>query len=165
LIESHPLATPHLPPFIAGPGETDVFLAFAAVTLVASVLAVGVIFFWLHSLPERLAHKHHKFQIELIAFLGLLSLFTHVHAFWVAALVLALVKIPEFALPDVLHPLRRMADSMEKLAEIGVGTRVPVPTELQPAKDGPIHVQPTPAPVTEHVSGEASALPSPDRKA
>ena len=68
-----------------------------------------MIFFRLHSLPERLGHK--KFQFEIVAVLGLLSLFTHVHAFWVAGLLLALIDLPDFQ-----TPLKRIAASVEKLS-------------------------------------------------
>ena len=86
-----------------------------------------MIFFRLHSLPERLGHK--KFQFEIVAVLGLLSLFTHVHAFWVAGLLLALIDLPDFQ-----TPLKRIAASVEKLSgtETSPGA-APVlePTQLQ----------------------------------
>jgi hypothetical protein len=48
-------------------------------------------YFWLHSIPERLAHGSSKVQFQLVAVMSLLALFTHNNAFWVAALLLALV--------------------------------------------------------------------------
>ena len=75
----HPAASPHMPGFITAPGETDVLFVVMAFVLVASVLAIGVFFFWLHSLPERMVHN--KVQFDLVAVLALLSLFTHMHAF------------------------------------------------------------------------------------
>jgi hypothetical protein len=48
--------------------------------------------------------------------LGLLALFTHIHAFWVAGLLLALIDFPDFG-----WPLRRMAGSLEKIAGIPPG--------------------------------------------
>jgi hypothetical protein len=48
--------------------------------------------------------------------LGLLALFTHIHAFWVAGLLLALID-----LPDIGWPLRRMAGSLERIAGIEPG--------------------------------------------
>lgn len=107
----HPAATPHLPPFITPPGETDLLLVVAIATLLGAVLAVGLIFLRLHTLPERMAHKAHKLQFEIVAVLGLLALFTHIHLFWVAGLLLALIEIPDF-----WNPLRRMAGSLEKIA-------------------------------------------------
>ena len=66
------------------------------VFLLLSVLAVGLLFLRLHTLPERIAHKSHKLQFEIVAVLGLLALFTHMHIFWVAGLILALIDIPDF---------------------------------------------------------------------
>jgi apolipoprotein N-acyltransferase len=63
----HP-ASPHdLPAFIAGPGESDVLMAVVAIILVLAVLAVGLLFFRLHTLPERMAHKSQKIQFEIVA--------------------------------------------------------------------------------------------------
>lgn len=114
----HPAAINHPPPFIAAPGETDVLLVVMTLFLVAAVLAVGVFFFWLHSLPERLAHNSTKVHFDIVAALGLLSLFTHIHLFWVAALLLALVRIP---IPDFTGLLGRIAGSLEKMAEATPG--------------------------------------------
>ena len=50
-------------------------------------------------------------QFEIVAVLGLLALFTHVHLFWVAALLLAFIDLPEFG-----KPLDRMAGSLEAIA-------------------------------------------------
>ncbi|MGD9784375.1 MAG: hypothetical protein AB7E80_07140 [Hyphomicrobiaceae bacterium] len=74
----HPAATGHLPAFITAPGGTDALMVVSAVILIASVLAAGVFFLWLHSLPERLVHN--RLQYDLVAVLALISLFTHVHA-------------------------------------------------------------------------------------
>ena len=110
-------ATPHhLPAFIAAPGETDVFMVVMAVVLVIAVMAIGLLFLRLHTLPERIAHKGHKLQFEIVAVLGLLALFTHVHLFWVIGLLLALIDIPDFG-----WPLRRIAGSLEKIAGVPPG--------------------------------------------
>jgi len=117
MTEALHLAAPHdLPAFIAGPGETDVLMVVIAVVLVFAVLAVGLLFLRLHTLPERMAHKSQKIQFEIVAVLGLLALFTHIHAFWVAGLLLALID-----LPDIGWPLRRMAGSLERIAGIKPG--------------------------------------------
>ena len=109
--DQHPSATHHVPAFITAPGESDILMAVMAVVLVVAVLAVGILFLRLHTLPERMAHKTHKLQFEIVAVLGLLALFTHMHIFWVAGLLLALIDLPDFS-----TPLRRMAGSLEKLA-------------------------------------------------
>jgi len=113
----HPAASNHLPSFITAPGETDVLLWVSAAILILAVLAVGLLFLRLHTLPERMAHKAHKLQFEIVAVLGLLALFTHNHLFWVIGLFLALIEIP-----DILGPMRRMAGSLEKLAGQAAGT-------------------------------------------
>jgi hypothetical protein len=112
----HPLAIQHLPMFITPPGETDVLLVTCAVFLAVSVLGFGVFFFRLHSLPEHIAHKGDKLQAELVAVLCLISLFTHMHIFWIIGLVLALVELPDFG-----TPLKRIAGSTEKIAGLKPG--------------------------------------------
>jgi hypothetical protein len=84
--------------------------------LVLTVLGVGNLYLRLHSLPERMAHKSQKLQFEVVAVLGLISLFTHMHIFWIAGLLLALVDLPDFS-----TPLARIAGSVEKIADTGDG--------------------------------------------
>ncbi len=108
---THPAATHHLPGFITGPGEWDLLYTLTTLIVIASVVGLGVFFFRLHSLPERLGHK--KIQFEIVAVLCLISLFTHIHAFWIAALLLALIDLPDF-----ISPMRRMAGALEKLSGI-----------------------------------------------
>src|SRR5687768_4721043 len=112
----HPAAPHHLPGFITAPGETDTFMVVMAVFLVIAVLAIGLLFLRIHTLPERIAHKGHKLQFEIVAVLGLLALFTHIHLFWVIGLLLALIDIPDFG-----GALGRMAGSLEKIAGIPPG--------------------------------------------
>ena len=114
MTEMHPAASHHLPFFITPPGETDVLLAIMTIVLVGAVLGVGVFFFWLHSLPERMVHN--KIQFDVVAVLALLSLFTHQHAFWVAALLIALIDLPDFSLPGFSGLLERIASSLEAIA-------------------------------------------------
>ena len=116
--QAHPAAPHHLPAFITAPGETDVLLVVTAVMLIVIVLIFGNLFLKLHTLPERLAHKGHKLQFEIVAVLGLLALFTHIHAFWVAGLLLALVDLPDFG-----TPLGRMASSLERIADDAAADR------------------------------------------
>ena len=109
----NPAAPHHLPGFITAPGETDTFMVVMAVFLVAAVMGIGLLFLRIHTLPERIAHKGHKLQFEIVAVLGLLALFTHVHLFWVIGLLLALIDIPDFG-----GTFGRMAGSLEKMAGI-----------------------------------------------
>ena len=109
----NPAASHHLPSFITPPGETDVLMVVTGILLLLGILAFGILFFRLHTLPERLAHKSQKIQFEIVAVLGLIALFTHMHIFWIAGLFLALIDIPDFG-----TALGRMARSLEKMAGI-----------------------------------------------
>jgi hypothetical protein len=109
----HPSAPHHLPSFITAPGDTDILMVVVGIFLIVVVLAVGNFYLHLHSLPERMAHKSQKFQFEIVAVLGLLSLFTHNHLFWVIGLFLAMIDLPDFS-----APLRRIAGSVEKMAGV-----------------------------------------------
>ena len=109
----NPAAPHHLPIFITAPGDTDVLMVVTAIFLLVAVVTFGVVFFRLHTLPERMAHGAHKLQFEIVAVLGLLALFTHNHAFWVAGLFLALIDIPDF--PGWLG---RIARGVERIAGI-----------------------------------------------
>ena len=110
---------PHHLPFYLAPGSgTDVLMVVMGIFLVATVLWVGTLYWRLHSLPERMAHKSEKLQFEIVAILGLLSLFTHIHMFWVAGLLLAMIDIPDFG-----TPLRSIAGSVEKIADASPGIR------------------------------------------
>lgn len=115
----NPIAPHHLPAFIAAPGGTDYLMIAAAVLLIVVVLAVGLLLLRLHTLPERMAHRAHKLQFEIVAVLGLLALFTHVHLFWVAGLLLALIDVP-----DISGMFGRMAGALEKIAGIAPGRGV-----------------------------------------
>ena len=109
----HPAATHHLPGFITAPGDTDVLMVVVGLVLIGAVLGVGNLYLHLHTLPERMAHRTHKLQFEIVAVLGLLALFTHNHLFWVIGLFLAMVDLPDF-----ITPLRRIAGSVEKMAGV-----------------------------------------------
>jgi hypothetical protein len=113
---AHPVATQHLPSFITAPGETDVLMIVMVIVLVLAVLGFGIFFLRLHTLPERIAHRGHKLQFEIVAVLGLIALFTHMHIFWVIGLMLALVDLPDFG-----TPLNRIAGSTEKMAGLKPG--------------------------------------------
>jgi hypothetical protein len=125
--EVNPVATHHMPIFITPPGETDVLTVITAVFLLVSVVAFGLLFLRLHSLPERMAHRGHKLQFEIVAVLCLISLFTHIHAFWIAALLLALIE-----LPDISGWMGRIAHGVERIAGIkpAEGPSEPLPEEI-----------------------------------
>jgi hypothetical protein len=133
---SHPVATQHVPAFITAPGETDVLMVATAVILGVAVMGFGLLFLRIHTLPERMAHRGHKLQFEIVAVLGLLALFTHVHLFWVAGLLLALIDIPDFG-----GQLSRIAGGVEKMA----GVEPPPEHSLtslsdEPPREIPVHL-------------------------
>ncbi|WP_442583864.1 hypothetical protein ACSBOB_28360 [Mesorhizobium sp. ASY16-5R] len=107
----HPVAIDHLPPFITAPGQTDILFNIMIVVLIVMILLLGAFYFRLHALPERLAHRANRTQIEIIGVLALISLFTHNHLFWIAGLLLAMVQFPDFRTPMV-----SIADSLGRIA-------------------------------------------------
>ena len=132
----NPAAIHHLPPFVTAPGETDGLLVAMAIFLVLALIGIGVFYLKLHALPEQLAHRGQKLQFQIVAVLGLLALFTHNHAFWIAGLLLALVPLPDFG-----TPLSSIASSLHRIAN-AAGRAVPAPPparqEPPPAGDQPI---------------------------
>jgi hypothetical protein len=122
---------PHHLPFYLAPGSgTDVLMVVMGIFLVGSVLWVGTLYWKLHSLPERMAHKSQKLQFEIVAVLGIISLFTHMHIFWVAGLLLAMIDLPDFG-----TPLRSIAGSVERIADAAPGEgREPELSSLPPVE-------------------------------
>ncbi len=101
----------HLPFFITGPGETDTLFNGLIVFVVLAVLALGVFYLYLHSVPDRMAHQANHMQLQLIGILTLLALLTHNNIFWVIALVIAAINPPDF-----MTPINSMARSLRRLA-------------------------------------------------
>ena len=133
----HPAAPHHLPFYLPGPDGSDPVMIGAGIFLLIGVLAFGLLFLRLHTLPERMAHRGKKLQFEVVAVLGLLALFTHMHIFWVAGLLLALIGLPDFT-----GPMRRIAGSAERIAGLppGAGDAVddlPVAQDAAPATPSP----------------------------
>lgn len=155
--ELHPLASKHLPSFIVGPGQTDLLFVFAVVFLLAAVFAVGVLYMRLHALPEHLAHRTQKIQYEIVALLALVALFTHSRPLWIAALVLAVIDLPDF-----LSPLRSMAISLGKMTQ-ALG-RVPAPIAATaetgatnaPVKDEEVKMSPPEPERVDSVVGQST---------
>jgi hypothetical protein len=108
----NPLAADHhLPWFITAPGQSDTLLIAMGIFLIVVIITIGNIYFQLHALPEKWAHHTSPVQIQIVAVLAILALFTHNHIFWIAALLLALVQFPDFS-----TPIYSMADSLARLA-------------------------------------------------
>jgi hypothetical protein len=91
------------------------------------VLMIGSLYFRLHALPERIAHGTSQLQFQLVAVLALLALFTHNNLFWVAALLLALVPIPDF-----WTPLANMSESLSIMASRKLRSASPDVPSAQP---------------------------------
>ena len=115
-IDINPVAPHHLPSFITPPGETDVLMVIMGIFLAVAILMFGILFLRLHTLPERMAHKSQKIQFEIVAVLGLIALFTHMHIFWVVGLLLALIDFPDFG-----SMMSRIAGSVERIAGVKPG--------------------------------------------
>ncbi|NCA71061.1 MAG: hypothetical protein EOM91_13340 [Sphingobacteriia bacterium] len=130
----HSAAIHHLPPFVTAPGETDILFVVMAIVVGLGVIGIGIFYFKLHALPEHLAHRGQKVQLELVAVLALIALFTHNHAFWIAALLLAVVPLPDFT-----TPLASIARSLERLA----------------ASAAPADAAPAPRPTPAHDADQA----------
>ena len=127
----NPAATHHMPIFITSPGNTDILMVVTGVFLLLVVVAFGLLFLRLHSLPERMAHRGHKLQFEIVAVLCLIALFTHVHAFWIAALLLALIDFP-----DIGDWMRRIAGGVERIAEMKSAENSREPSRKEGQLDG-----------------------------
>jgi len=161
MAELNPAASHHVPAFITSPGETDVLMVIMSLFLVFAVLGFGILFLRLHTLPERIAHKSHKIQFEIVAVLGLIALFTHMHIFWIAGLLLALIDLPDFG-----SSLGRIAESTEKMAGIKSDTDAGV--EPQPeSTSGTTHPTEPPGPRREEPAAQrdnkgAGPRPKPD---
>ena len=106
----HPLAPHSLPPFVGGADGSDPLFSAIIFIVIVAVLGIGVLYLKLHAIPEQLAHKHSNTQSQLIMVLALMALFTHNNIFWVAALILALLKLPDF-----LTPINSISESLKRL--------------------------------------------------
>jgi hypothetical protein len=135
-ISHNPLAPEHLPFFITPPGQTDVLFNVTLAFVVVCIVGLGVIFFTIHTLPERMAHRTKKVQLDFVAILGLIALFTNEHIYWIAALILAFIDLPDF-----LTPVQRIASAVENLAApdaaAEVATAEQIAEEGKPSGTGP----------------------------
>jgi len=150
----------HLPAFITAPGETDVLFVVIVSLLIAIVLAVGNLYFRLHALPERMAHGAQSAQLQLVGVLALLAMFTHNNLFWVAALLLAAFRIPDFSTP--LNAIARaLEDISARLDRNGpTGTDQGTATAEAPTTEAPI-ASPAARP-SEAPPGSSAAPPEAD---
>lgn len=114
----HPLAPHYIPSFVPSADGSDPLMVGMAVFLLIALFSGGVFYLHLHSIPERRMHGAGKAQFEIVAVLGLIALVTHNNLFWVAALILAMID-----LPNISGPLNSMSQSLGRMA----GGRAPDP--------------------------------------
>lgn len=142
----HPLASHDLPSFITPTGSTDVLMVVTGIVLLIVVISVGVLYFNLHSLPERMAHRANQAQAGIVAVLCLMALFTHNHLFWIIAILLAFIRIPDFETPiySISDSLKRLAYPIAPVMAEGAEPRpapiadAPVPTVTSAPSQRPV---------------------------
>ncbi|MCV6596849.1 MAG: hypothetical protein OIF40_07175 [Mangrovicoccus sp.] len=105
-------AAEYLPFFITAPGQSDILFNITIGFVIFLILALGVFYLKLHSIPDRMAHGANHSQLQLIGILTLLALVTHNNIYWVIAIVLAALNPPDF-----VTPLNSIARSMRRLAK------------------------------------------------
>lgn len=130
----HPMATGHIPDYVVAADGSDYLFTFMVFFTVGLILLIGIGYFTLHSLPERMAHESNHSQFQVVGILALIALFTHNNLFWVLAVVVA-----GFRFPDYLSPMESIAQSLARLAGFK-------PSEsdfaTEPVKDEPAPVDP-----------------------
>ena len=113
----------HLPFYITGPGESDILFTLVTISLIAIVVGFGALYFTIQAIPDRIAKGTSKAQMQLVGLLGLISLFTMNNLYWIAAILLAAIRIPDFMTPltDIARSLRSRADEGTQLGDTEVG--------------------------------------------
>ena len=106
----------YLPFYITAPGESDILFSAVAIALVGVVIGFGALYFTIQAIPDRMVKGAGKAQMQVVGLLGLISLFTMNNLYWIAAILLAAVRIP-----DLLTPLTQIAQSLRGRAEESAG--------------------------------------------
>ena len=138
----HPAAVQHLLFFLPGPDGSDPLFTVVVVVLITVLVTAGALYFKLHAIPEHLGVKHNSTQLQLISVLAVLALFTHNNAFWILALLIAVIRLPDF-----LTPLKTIAESLVKLTTDGL-----VIKQVEPSPDSDSNLDedtPTDKPIAE----------------
>lgn len=105
--EIHPLAPEHLPGFLPGPDGSDMLFTIVVWLVIILALVLGNLYLRLHALPERMAHQQKSVQFQLVTVMALIALFTHNNYFWIGALLLAAIQLPDYG-----TPLNSIAESL-----------------------------------------------------
>ncbi|WP_370455014.1 hypothetical protein [uncultured Ruegeria sp.] len=131
----HPMATGHIPSYVTQADGSDYLFTFMVVFTVGMIVLIGVAYFTLHSIPEKMAHETNHPQFQLVGILALLALFTHNGIFWIAAVLVAGFQFPDFG-----APLRQIADAIRSLAPGQDSEVIPDPPEpnVEPEPSEPI---------------------------
>lgn len=108
----HPMTPEHLPRYIVAADGGDYLMTFMIFFVVTLILGIGVAYFTLHAMPEKMAHKSNSMQLQMISVMAMLALFTHNNLFWIGALLLA-----AFRPPDLITPLNSIATSLQAMTK------------------------------------------------
>lgn len=107
----HPMATGHIPTYIVAADGSDYLFSVMVVFTLVLILLLGIGYFTLHAIPEKMAHEANHSQFQIVGILALLALFTHNNLFWVMAVLVA-----GFRFPDYLTPVESIAQSLSRMA-------------------------------------------------
>ena len=110
----HRVPPAHLPWFITEPGQTDWLMIFTGIFLLCFVALVAVLMLRLLYLPLTMVPQEQKAQYEVVGTLCLLAMFAPGNFLWIAALLVAMMDIP-----DPTRAFNRMADAMRRVSENG----------------------------------------------
>jgi hypothetical protein len=103
--------TGHLPWFMTEPGQSDTLLVLTGIFCVWFIATMGVLILRLFYMPIETVPQEQKAKYEVVAALCLIAMFTPGNYLWIAALLVALIDIPDFT------PLfQRMADAARRIA-------------------------------------------------
>ena len=139
----------HLPFFITGPGESDILFTAVTISLVLVIVGFGALYFTIQAIPDRLAEGTSKTQMQIVGILGLISLITMNNIYWVAALLLGAMR-----LPDLVTPFKSISQSLEK--QSASNWQEP-PAEQSPEEQPALNQPPEaeqPTPVMEETAGQ-----------
>lgn len=123
----HPLAPHYIPGWMPDATGADPFMTGMIIFVVVAVLGLGLFYLRLHALPEQWAHGTGASQLQIVSVLTLLALFTHNNMFWILALLIAGLNIPDFLSPlqSIARSIKRI--SLQDLSEPAPAVTAPVP--------------------------------------
>ena len=105
----------NLPFYITGPGESDILFTAVTISLIVIVVGFGALYFTIQAIPDRIVKGTSKSQMQLVGLLGLFSLFTMNNLYWIAAILLAAIRIP-----NLMEPLTDISRSLRSLIDGGI---------------------------------------------